>query len=359
MVMARMRYVEKNKHGYYFHPTKAMKEFGLRSESLGKDEAKAFARAAMLLEDWDRFRKGDNSPKKSTKGTIQWLVEMYQISEEYKGYKPKTQKEFDRHAERITKEHGQYQAAAIGRTHIKGFYRELLDAVSADSAARTIKHYHILLELARDEGLIQINHASRMKLPQGNARNVVWTEEEVVKLVAACIKTGRRSIGLAVQLAYDLGQRLGDIITMSWKQYNGSTVLITQSKTGATILVPVSPELKTMLDETDKDSTHIVVSEETKHPYKADNFSHRFRQIANKAGFTTKQFLDLRRSAAVRLAEAGCTTEEIVAITGHSIEHGAKILEVYIPRSSAMAKAAVDKRTEKNKSTQKVRSEES
>ena len=51
----------------------------------------------------------------------------------------------------------------------------------------------------------------------------------------------------------------------------------------------------------------------------------------------------------VRLAEAGCTTPEIAAISGHSIERTERILEVYLPRTRAMASAAIAKLDEHRK----------
>lgn len=86
-----------------------------------------------------------------------------------------------------------------------------------------------------------------------------------------------------------------------------------------------------------------MVNEFTGQPYKKDNFAHLFSDIAKGAEVTDKQFRDLRRTAAVRLAEAGCTTEEVVAVTGHKIESGSNILETYLPRNAAMAANAIDK----------------
>ncbi len=55
------------------------------------------------------------------------------------------------------------------------------------------------------------------------------------------------------------------------------------------------------------------------------------------------QARDLRRTAAVRLAEASCTPIEIAAITGHSIERTRQILETYVPRTDPMGRNAVAK----------------
>ncbi len=50
-----------------------------------------------------------------------------------------------------------------------------------------------------------------------------------------------------------------------------------------------------------------MVSEITGRPYLADNFRAVFAKIRRAAGLSGVQFLDLRRTAVVRLAEAGCT----------------------------------------------------
>ena len=343
MAVVRMRYVKRKASGYYFEPTPAMREAGFRPESLGKEMAAAAARAAILLAEWDAIRSGRaGDPAKPAYGTVKWLVTQFERSPEYRAYKPKTQTEFDRLAVRVVSEFGPFLAKALERRHIKAWHRAMIDEVGADRASRTVKTLHLLLELARDEGLIAVNPASRMKLPAGNRRQTIWTAAEVDALIEAAIVVEKRSIGLAIRLAFDTGQRLGDILTMTWAQYDGQTIRLTQSKTGSSLVIPVLPQLKAMLDATERvDSTQIVTMEASKRPYRVDVFSHRFRELAK--AYPDKQFLDLRRSAAVRLAEAGCTTEEVVAITGHQIERGAQILEIYVPRTSKMAASAIEK----------------
>lgn len=90
-------------------------------------------------------------------------------------------------------------------------------------------------------------------------------------------------------------------------------------------------------------SPTIVVSEATERPYREDNFRHVFREIAQAAGIEGLWFMDLRRTAVVRMAEAGCSTPEIAAVTGHELERTARILEVYLPRTPEMARNAVVK----------------
>ena len=69
---------------------------------------------------------------------------------------------------------------------------------------------------------------------------------------------------------------------------------------------------------------------------------------ASGTGDTVKtldlDFMHLRHTAVTRLAEAGCTTPEIAAISGHGLATVEKILELYLVRTSTMADNAFAKR---------------
>ncbi len=63
-------------------------------------------------------------------------------------------------------------------------------------------------------------------------------------------------------------------------------------------------------------------------PWKRHHLSRLFREATAAAGIEGYAFHGLRKSAAVRLAEAGCPPDEIKAITGHRthrmVEHYTK-----------------------------------
>jgi integrase len=118
--------------------------------------------------------------------------------------------------------------------------------------------------------------------------------------------------------------------------------LLRQRKTGRLISVPASAELREVLAAAPRKSPIIIISETTGQPYQEDHFRHEFARIRELAGLPASlRFMDLRRTAVVRLAEAGCTIPEIAAVTGHTIDRTARILEVYMPRTAPMARNAV------------------
>lgn len=150
-------------------------------------------------------------------------------------------------------------------------------------------------------------------------------------------------MALAVRLVVNLGQRQGDALRLTWAQLEGDGFKIRQGRTAALIKVPTTRELAAAPEKTKRTSPSTVVSEITNQPYKADNFRAAFADIRKAAGLSDVRFRDLRRTAFVRLAEAGCSTAEIAAISGHSIETTQKIMEVYLPRNSTMARHAIAK----------------
>ena len=67
----------------------------------------------------------------------------------------------------------------------------------------------------------------------------------------------------------------------------------------------------------------------------------------------TLQFRDLRRTCVVTLGELGLDDAGISAITGHTLATIKKILEVYMPRTEAMAARAIVARISPKAAAQK------
>ena len=77
------------------------------------------------------------------------------------------------------------------------------------------------------------------------------------------------------------------------------------------------------------------------------SFGNQFREWCDKAGLPKRSAHGLRKSAAVRLVEAGCTTKEVQAITGHAslreVERYTKAAE-----QEKLARSAIARLTESN-----------
>jgi integrase len=375
---------------YYWQPKRDLRQAGFKSVPLGRDLDKAIDQAKLLNDEVKVWRSGGNpdpgSPPK-LRGTIPYLIDLYQDSEDYRDKAPKTRIGYDRCLEILRQwsaRAGHPQVATITRRGLRELHKSLrwpegepcghAEGCSLDKICRVgrdapcpieqlpnanavMRVASILLGVALDEGLVTVNLAKGLKLPGADGREQVWPDEAIEAFCATAIAMGRRSMALAVRMGADFGQREGDILRMHRGQRRGDVMQIrpqkTRRRTNRVIEVPILPELAQMLDETPKEHTVYVISEETGGPYKPDNFRHLFAEIRAKAGIDEIArehgieggllYMDLRRTAIVHLGRAGSSVPEIAAVTGHSISRTAAILETYLPRDSNMAAAAIAK----------------
>jgi integrase len=253
---------------------------------------------------------------------------------------------------------GHPPAATLTRKDVKAFAKSMAD--KPEAAKSTIGLLRVLFGFAIDEGELQSNPATNMRMKSNPPRHQVWTEQQIDAVIAKAEEMGRPSIGLAVALAHNLGQREGDILHMTWGQFDGTKIRLKQRKTGALLEVDCTRQLLDVLAATPRTGTLMVIREETTNPhngrrfppraYRADTFRGEFRLMAKAASIPDDlEFRDLRRTAVVRLAEAGCSVPEIAAISGHSIGVTTKIMDVYCPRTSVMAGHAITKLEEYRK----------
>ncbi|MCZ6741205.1 MAG: tyrosine-type recombinase/integrase, partial [Alphaproteobacteria bacterium] len=112
------------------------------------------------------------------------------------------------------------------------------------------------------------------------------------------------------------GQRQGDVLAMSWHDYDGDRILVVQSKTGTKLSIPVHSALREALGVQERVSP-IILTTSTKRPFRGSNFRTHFGNAMKAAGLVGLTFHGLRYTAAAKLAEAGCSLKEIASITGH------------------------------------------
>src|ERR1700730_17419656 len=91
----------------------------------------------------------------------------------------------------------------------------------------------------------------------------------------------------------------------------------TAHSTGLELFIPILPELRRIIDAAPSRHLTFLTTAFGK-PFTAAGFGNWFRDQCNAAGLPHCTFHGLRKAAARRLAEHGCTSLEIMAITGHA-----------------------------------------
>jgi len=106
-------------------------------------------------------------------------------------------------------------------------------------------------------------------------------------------------------------------VRMGRQHMRNGVLSIVQQKTGQDVHVPLHPELKAAIDSLPFDNLTFLVTAQGK-PFSPAGCTNWFREVAREAGLPDGLSPHgLRKATCRRLAEAGCTPHEIMAISGH------------------------------------------
>jgi integrase len=98
---------------------------------------------------------------------------------------------------------------------------------------------------------------------------------------------------------------------------DGAVIDVKQQKTGTKLAIPIHPDLQAVLDATPSGHLTFLTTAFGK-PFAAAGFTNWFREACNAAGLPRGTSAHgLRKAACRRLAEAGCSANQIAAISGH------------------------------------------
>ena len=140
--------------------------------------------------------------------------------------------------------------------------------------------------------------------------------------LAASLMRGLRCAAkfLGLALALYTGQRRADLVQFGKQHVRDGWLSFTRHKNRnikpVRMEIPIISELQHAIDASPTgDLTFLVTA--FNRPFTSNGFGNRFRKWCDEAGLKNCSVHGLRKAAAARLAELGCTEQEIMAITGH------------------------------------------
>jgi integrase len=92
-------------------------------------------------------------------------------------------------------------------------------------------------------------------------------------------------------------------------------IAVRQEKTSEPLLIPMHPDLLTAVQALPQNLTFLLTGHGA--PFASGGFGKWFRDRRDEAGLKHCSAHGLRKAAATRLANIGCSNEQIKAITGH------------------------------------------
>ena len=269
-------------------------------------------------------------------GSFAHLVDLYKRSPDFQKLADETQKGYGYWLSMLEARYGDLPVRGITRQVVYRLRDSMVETpYKANAVIRVLR---LLLNFAVDRGLIKTNPAARPKQLKVASRRQVWSLDAEKTFLEKADETMKLTYMLAAYTA----QRQADILAMTWAQYDGEVIRLRQRKTGVLVEVPCHRDLRAALDGAKRRGT-VILTTSTGRAWKAPHFRHAWKKAVVEAGIEGLQFRDLRRTAMVRMAEAGATAIEIAAVSGHTIDQTQRILEAYIPRSAAMGRAAIIK----------------
>jgi integrase len=282
-----------------------------------------------------------------TRGSIGWVIQRYQDSDDYRDLSAGTIKYYSRFLREISALGPALPFASFTRRAVVDFIETYPKRHQRRQAAAVLKN---LFGIARYYGIVTTDEAAGLRLKTSPPRDRIWTDEEIGSWLNAAGSEDLHMTTAFLLLQYT-AQRPGDVLKMTWPQYSGSAIRLRQQKTGALLDVPAHPVLQEHLDRLKRSSKSLMIVTYRGHEVKYLQFNERFRRIAARARIDA-QARDLRRTAMVRMAEAGATVPQIASVSGHSIDATQRILETYLPRNRDLAKIAITRLAEYKRRTE-------
>lgn len=320
----------------YNPPSSAIQAGVVESKSLGNNWKIAYKYADeqnKILDEW----RGERKRLKNLSGTstVTDLLINYRDSLGFQKLEYKTRSDYDYYLSRWLNDRvgGVPLAKAKLGDILTPMCQRIYDTHATSSvslANHSLAVYKLLFNHAIRNGYTTHNPFTHILRRADKQRKVVWEKEHVAAFLTVAYSEFRlRNVGLIVQMAYEWGQRLGDVRLLKWSNYDSGTgtLSLEQSKRGASVSLPTSENLREMLEQQHKDfgwQQYIAPStirdmQGGLLPYSANSLARIGGRIMDKAGIPKDILLmDLRRTAVTEMIEAEVPLPNIMAMTGHA-----------------------------------------
>jgi integrase len=271
-------------------------------------------------------------------GTVRALAVSYFGSPDFRSLRPSSQAIYRGIIDRFCIQYGDNRIAGLKREHVVKLMAARAERpVAANSLRKVLRammKHAIEIGLRADDPTRDVK-AIRVKSDGFHS----WNDDEIAQFEK------RHPLGSSARLALALllytGQRRSDVVRMGPQHIRNDVLYVRQQKTGIELAIPVHSTLAAVIAETRAHHLTFLTSWFGR-PFTANYFGQWFREQCDMADLRHCSAHGLRKAAARRLAEAGCSTHEIAAITGHaSLKEVARYTETVDRKrlaQSAMAK---------------------
>lgn len=289
------------------------------------------------------------TPQKLPWGTI---VKHYLSAKDSEGVRDTTLKDIGRSLESFRKIVGSVESTQVHQHLLELFIRKRKRQISVNSLNHELRNIKAFLRWSRKRNYLLTDVEVR-QLPVPESEPTSFTENQVLRLLAAADKLNMPDMKLRIQIAMSTGLRRSDIEKISEKDIDreNKALRVSIRKTGKLRVMPLSDDLIKAIDVylfkyVPQDWQLIF------HPRKRErNYDYSFPQrkwdaIRRAAGFVDKDghwtvnFKALRSTCLTMLAEQGIPVEIAQKIAGH--RDIATTMKFYVLVRAKRLRAAAD-----------------
>ncbi|MGE4324160.1 MAG: tyrosine-type recombinase/integrase [Sphingobium sp.] len=249
-------------------------------------------------------------------GSFNDLIGHYYRSPDFLDPSERTRVVYRGAIERWRVKYGKAMVRDLQARHVENMMAEMLPHRTAANMLR--KRLNALMKFAIRQGMAATNPVTATKPYKVDGEGFhTWTEDEIAQYEA------RHPVGSKARLALDLmlwtGQRGGDARVMGPQSVRNKRLVVKQEKTGAIVSLPILAPLARSIMAAKSGAMVFLLSEHGK-PFSRKGFGNKIRQWCDEAGLPQCSAHGLRKAAARRFAEAGCTNQQIKSWTGHATD---------------------------------------
>lgn len=293
--------------------------------------------------------KGEKAPSAVT--TLDDLIEAFVQSPAFSSLADKTQASHRFSFREVRKEWPKLALKLTQQRGMKAMIRKWHHTFAANprTADQMLFSLSRVFTFGIDEEMIEKNPCTGInRLYTGSRKESVWTPT----LLSVFRARAKPHMLLALEIAIHTGQRQSDLLSLTWKQYDGTHLSFEQGKAmpgrpKKRVRVKVHSALKEMLDAMPKDTLRVLNNSRGR-PWTKSGFKTSWGKECARLGIEGVTFHDLRGTFITERRREGSTTEQIASITGHSISEVGRVLEKHYLATDQQTSDAVILRMEKN-----------
>lgn len=249
-------------------------------------------------------------------GSVNDLVASWYLSPDWKALADLTKKTYRGVIEPFRAKHGDKPVNRLERRHVMGFLAEKAETPSAANNLR--KRLAQILDHAIALEWIKVNPARLTKAYKiaGDGFHA-WDEGEIARYFEV-YDLGTMAHRAVTLMLYTGAARV-DAVKLGPMNLKGDRIEYRRQKTaktnGVLVSIPVHPDLAAVLADLPNDRPFLATAYgKGRSP---DGLGNLMREWCDKAGLPECSAHGLRKACARRLAEAGASAHEIMAVTGH------------------------------------------